>query len=262
MADVEVDRVRILGSMLNSHPLVQKLRAATYCPNGDSYGSVETRNCSICDESYGLFYFRIIHDQHSFCMRCVRQWLTTLINEGALEIKCPHAGCAHVMPYAFIAGFLKADRQLQRDGAPTLKRYDDNLKYHALSMMPDIRFCPVCHVGMALAAQMCGRDVVCVSCQFTFCSECLTGAHGTQACNAVQRTERDAAAIHEAKLVAEYKEKNAKRCPNCSVVCVRDGGCSHMTCRRCNHQWCWICLRKYQGKQVANDQTKCTCTDT
>jgi hypothetical protein len=34
---------------------------------------------------------------------------------------------------------------------------------------------------------------------------------------------------------------DAKRCPNCSLPIIRDGGCFHMNCTRCNVHWCWDC---------------------
>lgn len=36
----------------------------------------------------------------------------------------------------------------------------------------------------------------------------------------------------------------AKPCPGrgCGVPIYRNGGCQHMTCRRCDHQFCWVCL--------------------
>ena len=39
-----------------------------------------------------------------------------------------------------------------------------------------------------------------------------------------------------------------KRCPNpnCAVPIEKNGGCDHMTCARCGHQWWWSTLKPFQ----------------
>jgi hypothetical protein len=34
----------------------------------------------------------------------------------------------------------------------------------------------------------------------------------------------------------------AKPCPKCGVNIEKQGGCDHMTCRKCHHNFCWQCL--------------------
>lgn len=43
--------------------------------------------------------------------------------------------------------------------------------------------------------------------------------------------------------------KRTKLCPGCNTVLTKIGGCNHMTCSRCGHQCCWICLKDWiQGE--------------
>lgn len=30
-------------------------------------------------------------------------------------------------------------------------------------------------------------------------------------------------------------------------------GCNHMTCAKCNHEFCWLCLRDYEGNHFDRD---------
>ena len=47
------------------------------------------------------------------------------------------------------------------------------------------------------------------------------------------------AALSRYLLVAE--------CINCKVPITKNGACNHMTCTRCNAEFCWICRKPYRG---------------
>mmetsp|Transcript_63399 Transcript_63399/g.124515 ORF Transcript_63399/g.124515 Transcript_63399/m.124515 type:complete len:435 (+) Transcript_63399:63-1367(+) len=38
---------------------------------------------------------------------------------------------------------------------------------------------------------------------------------------------------------------NAKMCPGCQAIIEKNGGCNHMTCRACRHQFHWCCGQTY-----------------
>jgi len=40
-------------------------------------------------------------------------------------------------------------------------------------------------------------------------------------------------------------DKFTKECPNCHVPVIKRGGCDHMTCIVCKHDWYWSCKCKY-----------------
>jgi hypothetical protein len=44
------------------------------------------------------------------------------------------------------------------------------------------------------------------------------------------------------------ESKSYKKCPHCSVLTERYGGCNHMTCEMCNNHWCWICKKGFDTK--------------
>ena len=34
-------------------------------------------------------------------------------------------------------------------------------------------------------------------------------------------------------------------CPRCGVLIQKNGGCNHMQCGKCRHEFCWFCLGSY-----------------
>lgn len=44
---------------------------------------------------------------------------------------------------------------------------------------------------------------------------------------------------------APEKLKGVKPCPECTILIAKDGGCDHMTCAHCKHQFYWTTLKKY-----------------
>jgi hypothetical protein len=39
---------------------------------------------------------------------------------------------------------------------------------------------------------------------------------------------------------------NTKPCPSCNTRIEKDGGCNHMSCTKCNFQFCWICGHEWE----------------
>jgi len=41
--------------------------------------------------------------------------------------------------------------------------------------------------------------------------------------------------------------RDVKRCPGCRTVIEKNGGCPHMTCVKCSHEFYWCCCRDYKA---------------
>ncbi|KAK6453973.1 uncharacterized protein RJT20DRAFT_137455 [Scheffersomyces xylosifermentans] len=41
---------------------------------------------------------------------------------------------------------------------------------------------------------------------------------------------------------ANWIDANTNACPKCQASIEKNGGCNHMTCRKCRFEFCWICL--------------------
>ena len=40
---------------------------------------------------------------------------------------------------------------------------------------------------------------------------------------------------------------NTQACPKCHAYTEKNGGCNHMTCRKCGHDYCWMCKKDWKG---------------
>ena len=48
------------------------------------------------------------------------------------------------------------------------------------------------------------------------------------------------------KSMEEFSKNNfIKKCPHCGIITEKAEGCNHITCSKCNYQWCWLCNGKY-----------------
>lgn len=45
----------------------------------------------------------------------------------------------------------------------------------------------------------------------------------------------------------KYLVDHTKPCPKCQSPTEKNDGCAHMTCKKCQHQYCWICLGDWTG---------------
>ena len=65
---------------------------------------------------------------------------------------------------------------------------------------------------------------------------------GEAAGGLVQEIRRFAASLSDAAALARWSAAvDTRRCPGCSALIEKNGGCNHMTCRSCKHQFNWCC---------------------
>ena len=74
---------------------------------------------------------------------------------------------------------------------------------------------------------------LCPECKKLYCFKCLNLFHFGESC--------------ESKIdkgYQEWAEPNQSivgECKNCHIRIEKEGGCPHMICQMCKHEWCWIC---------------------
>ena len=164
---------------------------------------------------------------HEFCRQCFLDYLETCITERRTDsLKCPSFGCENLLPDQLLTAVLPAGLQEK------LFRYR---KENELERNVNFRWCPKPNCTGYDIGEFKRRKLVCSVCEYAFCFYCSEAWHEKGTC----RSDGDR------KLDTWAKFHDAKFCPNCKLRVQKMKGCNHMTCFKCQYQWCWLCGDHY-----------------
>ena len=208
-------------------------------------------NCLICEErlTNNELKNNILECLHIFCDSCYYDYFKEKINNNKIEkIKCPQASCNCIIYNNFIENKLKDDIEL-------LEKYI-KLRYRKQLMLdPNIQMCPFPDCE-SYAKKGDNKFVSCIDKKHQFCFNCLKEWHGEKSCQ-----------IELDKSFEKWKNSyKVKRCPKCKYFIEKNDGCNHMTCKNCEYQFCWLCLKEYEsghfdlgGKCFGLQYANCLC---
>ena len=77
------------------------------------------------------------------------------------------------------------------------------------------------------------------TCSHHFCFGCGLNDHLPTPCGLVKKWIKKCEDDSE---TANWISANTKECPTCQSTIEKNGGCNHMTCRKCKHEFCWMCM--------------------
>lgn len=212
-----------LGSEFDRPPRLEKIRGFV---------------CDICcNDELGLSTYTMKCD-HRYCALCFRQYLESKIKqEGeAARIQCPSDGCSRVVD-------AKTTKLLVNQEA--FNRYEELLNRTYVDDKPNLRWCPAPECEYAVDCPVRQNElhkivptVVC-SCSHRFCFGCGLNDHQPCPCVLVRKWLKKCKDDSE---TANWISAHTKECPACVSTIEKNGGCNHMTCRKCKHEFCWVCM--------------------
>eukprot|EP01088_Endostelium_zonatum_P005907 TRINITY_DN1791_c0_g2_i1.p1 TRINITY_DN1791_c0_g2~~TRINITY_DN1791_c0_g2_i1.p1 ORF type:complete len:691 (+),score=189.04 TRINITY_DN1791_c0_g2_i1:56-2128(+) len=228
----------------------------------------EEIECSICLGDILRRDMMIIEDCcHRFCSECFCNYLVSSISNSeiaaypqdrssktfkasktkgkrAMEygVKCPEGGCNKLIKYHEAQRYLtpkdfeKYDEKLRNKviESELLQGSEDKMMYCLTKGCENLIAKPVKNSREGLL-------VVCFACKSSFCGGCENVWHEGMSC----AEYRDRGKSDE--LYAKWTAQNTKGCPSCNTRIEKNGGCNHMTCGQCGHQFCWLCLGNYDS---------------
>lgn len=181
---------------------------------------------------------------HEFCTGCWRDYATSRIrSEGEHVVRCMAEGCTLVCPDPFVARALG-------DDTATIERHRELLVRHFVGARRNLKFCPYpsctytvscpgASTRASLATQVptvtCGADAA-----HKFCFGCeVEGDHRPCICAVAKMWLKKCADDSE---TANWIKTNTKECTKCQSTIEKNGGCNHMTCKKCKWEFCWVCM--------------------
>jgi len=174
------------------------------------------------------------------CSDCLTSWIITQASELHYQthenILCMDTGCKK--PFKIQQVFTQFNQQEQDVINAVL--YDVYLK-----KTEDIRKCPnsqCSYAGVLDTSGPCKDNLECSMCG----TQWREKIHYTKFEKIMEVVKSREIKSNELYSIV-WEETFTRRCPKCSVNIQKNGGCPHMTCKKCQYEFCWLCTQRHQG---------------
>jgi ariadne-1 len=199
--------------------------------------------CPICFDDSQTSTFSLSCD-HPFCTSCWNAYITSKIrDEGEITIQCMAEKCSLVAPDLFVQMVLKGDTD-------TWARFQELVVRDFVASNPNLKYCPypscthTVSCPSAASKSSLTSVVPTVGCgassNHKFCFGCpIDGDHRPVICGVAKMWLKKCRDDSE---TANWIKSNTKECSKCQSTIEKNGGCNHMTCKKCKHEFCWVCM--------------------
>eukprot|EP01130_Rhizamoeba_saxonica_P002781 TRINITY_DN1254_c0_g1_i1.p1 TRINITY_DN1254_c0_g1~~TRINITY_DN1254_c0_g1_i1.p1 ORF type:complete len:343 (-),score=62.10 TRINITY_DN1254_c0_g1_i1:576-1604(-) len=186
--------------------------------------SYDNQECLVCFmENDG----RELSCGHKFCLDCWNSYLNIKINEGnAVGIPCMARDCCRIVDEETI-------RMNTNDNL--FRKYLTFILHDFVNLNPYLKWCPAKNCGKVIKSETQDKPFVMCSCGQKFCFVCSLEAHSPSDCSQMKKWEIK---MKEDNGTSEWILGNTKSCPHCLSPIEKNGGCNHMTCKKCYKEVC------------------------
>ncbi|EAT40872.1 AAEL007426-PA [Aedes aegypti] len=212
----------------SAKPTIQTMSSSAY----------RTHLCPVCVTVQSMDKFHSLSCQHSFCRDCWAMHFEIQISQGiSTQIGCMEQRCDVRVPEDLVLNLL--NRPMLRDKYQQFA-FADYVKSH-----PELRFCPGPNCQIIIrSADISPKKAICKICMTSFCFRCGTDYHAPTDCQIIRKWLTKCADDSE---TANYISAHTKDCPKCHICIEKNGGCNHMQCFNCKHDFCWMCLGDWKA---------------
>ncbi|KAJ6226165.1 e3 ubiquitin-protein ligase ari5-related [Anaeramoeba flamelloides] len=214
--------------------------------------SKSTQKCQICEKKISKKSRYSLKCSHLYCSNCWERYIHVEINNGNCNnIQCMGYKCTRRVTNNFLLKLITPEILYLLK----LRKLKSFYRYNK-----DYTLCPLstCEKIVSRKNIIFGTDACC-ECGHIFCFDCGNISHSPATCKEVENWELRKSLYSN---TSNWLIKNTKRCPECSKVIEKNGGCNHMTCRKnlqgCGYEFCWVCLKKWEGHSSYNTCRKFT----
>lgn len=238
--------------------------------------------CPICFDDAPSLRTLSLDCEHTFCSNCWAAYLASKIrDESEHAVKCMAEGCSLVCPDPFIRTVIgpsatSTEPGQEQENAKAWSHFQELLVRHYVASNKRLKFCPYpgCTntVSCPSAADKSSLTTIVptVSCgargigdqmtqsqsasggsgagggwglagkEHRFCFGCHVEAdHRPVVCPVARMWLKKCRDDSE---TANWIKSNTKECSHCQSTIEKNGGCNHMTCKKCKHEFCWVCM--------------------
>nr|GAT59280.1 predicted protein [Mycena chlorophos] len=179
-------------------------RSRKRAPSNDS----TSFTCSICFDDSPDLKPLALECGHKACSGCWDAYVSAKLTEEAEHAcRCMAEGCALVAPDAFIRSVISADHYARFQELQELVKGGSSS-----SAVKEHKFCFGCVIDSDHRPVVCGVALL-------WLKKCRDDSE-----------------------TANWIKSNTKECPKCVSTIEKNGGCNHMTCKKCKNEFCWVCM--------------------
>ncbi|XP_069464981.1 cullin-9 isoform X2 [Ambystoma mexicanum] len=191
---------------------------------------------------------------HLCCKSCWNEYLTTRIEQNlVLNCTCPTADCPAQPTSEFIRAIILSKEIIEKYEKALLRGYVECCSNLTWCTNPQGCDQILCKEGL-------GSGEACSKCSWLSCFNCnFPEAHYPASCSHMSQWMDDGGFYEGMTMEAQSKHLAkliSKRCPSCQAQIEKNEGCLHMTCAKCNHGFCWRCLKPW--KPTHKDYYNCS----
>nr|XP_004651405.2 probable E3 ubiquitin-protein ligase RNF217 [Jaculus jaculus] len=215
---------------------------------GDPYAPLMVLMCRVCLEDKPIKPLPCC--KKAVCEECLKVYLSSQVQLGQVEIKCPITECFEFLEETTVVYNLTHEDSIKYKYFLELGRIDSSTKP-----------CPQCkhfttfkkkgHIPTPSRSES-RYKIQCPTCQFIWCFKCHSPWH--EGVNCKEYKKGDKLLRHWASEI-EHGQRNAQKCPKCKIHIQRTEGCDHMTCSQCNTNFCYRCGERYRQLRFFGDHT-------
>lgn len=223
---------------------------------------------------------------HMLCKDCYSRYVDAEVSRsaGLASIACPSPGCKYVVDQVSMAGLLSDTRWSQYINMTVSQFVQAN---PALSWCPSKKGCQhIVQLGaldadgisavlagvhaeeLRLGTQPIDFDkaplVIQCKCSYTYCNGCARiGGHFPASCSECDdwdKTHPGDAPLRDHDidnlLSEQFVRSHSRACPQCGAAISKNGGCVHMMCTACRHEFCWVCQGHWTVEHYACSESR------
>ncbi|XP_042179454.1 cullin-9-like isoform X3 [Oncorhynchus tshawytscha] len=181
---------------------------------------------------------------HYCCRSCWQEYLSARIEQNlVMNCNCPITDCRAQPTSQFFFNILT--------NKDTIAKYENALLRGYVECCSNLTWCtnPL-GCDQILCRENIGSMGTCSKCCWSSCFSCnFPEAHYPASCSHMSQWIDDGGYYEGMTMEAQSKHLAkliSKRCPSCQAQIEKNEGCLHMTCAKCNHGFCWRCLKPWK----------------